>query len=328
MDNKVKTFANTDKNVKNSESRARLDDVGKYVKSLFFPNSTIKVASLDSFSPNVVKVIVNRKKEYVAKSFPSARSTQAALLIMKDWVNNINIRSGILSPHFIPNIEGDYFPELPQMGKRLYLMEKIDVSPYFLNGIDDFKKMGKAIGKLHQLAPTAKKIPHFMFTETNEEVRHYWPVLDKEERSIFASALSANRSTKEFPTQLNHNDLHPANLLSFHGIPTFLDFDHIILGPKANDLGQTLSAFWIRNSLESIESSLVALVEGYRSVNSIGDEEVSLIPLYALRKICISFTWFKGLITKQRDKRSVELYLSLRQRADMLYLFAKEISLL
>ncbi|MFH1244216.1 MAG: phosphotransferase [bacterium] len=303
------------------ETRVALTNAGTHIKELFFPESEIEIAPASPWSPNVLVVQVDGKLEYIAKSFHPGRKDLLVLEKMHEWAANITPSLPIAVPQYIPTRSGEYFPVVGSQDQtRICLMEKLPLEPFALHQMDDFRRMGVALGILHGLAPAKiDSLPTFRFSHTNTEVESYWQYLDKDEETMFRRILGVELDNDNQGIQLTHNDLHPANLLGTQGTPTFIDFDQMLVGPRANDFGQLLSAFWLDNTSESFDESMAHFIDGYRMVNSVEISEVAAIPYFSLRKIFISFAWFKGLMHVRNDRQAADFYLLLKRRAEVLF---------
>ncbi len=307
------------------EVRSALPDASAVIQQLFFPESEVRVDPVSAWSPNVLEVTVDGESTYIAKSYPEGSKDLQMLASMQAWAAAATHDLPIAVPQYLPSIEGDYFPVAGDQDRaRICLMEKLPLAPFELSNMQDFERMGIALGVLHKLAPVVtKNVPVFRFAYTNAEVESYWQYLDQAEQGMFNRVL-VNEPNTEQVIQLTHNDLHPANLLSSQGTPAFIDFDQMLLGPRVNDFGQLLSSFWLDNTGESFEESIRHFLVGYSQVNIVEPSEVSAIPNFALRKIFISFAWFKGLMNIRGDQQAADFYAQLKRRAEVLFQYAVE----
>ncbi len=304
-----------------SETRTALSNSNAIIKKLFFPESEVAVVPVSPWSPNVLAVKADGQPEYIAKSYPVGSKDLLLLESMQEWAAKILPTSPIAVPQYIPSQSGEYFPTVGSHDQtRICLMEKLPLAHFEVSDMNDFQRMGVALGMLHKLAPVpAGKIPAFQFSHTNAEVESYWHYLDKDEAAMFRRVLAADLDDFEQVVQLTHNDLHPANILTSRGKLAFIDFDQMQVGPRANDFGQLLSSFWLDNTGESFDESITNFVSGYQTVNEARQAEIASIPLFALRKIFISFAWFKGLTYVRNDRQAADFYLLLKRRAEILF---------
>lgn len=310
-------------NSSSSETRTALPSADVVIKKLFFPESEVEVTPVNPWSPNVLAVKVGGQEgsEYIAKSYPVGSKDLLLLESMREWAAKVLPASPIAVPQYVPSQSGEYFPTVESQDQtRICLMEKLPLAHFEVADMSDFQRMGVALGMLHKLAPIlADKLPIFQFSYTNAEVESYWHYLDKDEEAIFRRVLAANLDGFEQVVQPTHNDLHPANILISRGKLAFIDFDQMQVGPRANDFGQLLSSFWLNNTGESFDESIKHFISGYQTVNKTERAEIASIPLFALRKIFISFAWFKGLMYVRNDRQAADFYLLLKRRAEILF---------
>lgn len=289
------------------------------LQDLFFPDQHVDVIPVGNWSPNV-KLVKANDEEYVAKSLDATDDNLHALNTGLEWSEQINQINGIVAPRFIATKNSNYFPIINTDRKSyLSVMSKVDNKPFELEDLIDYERMGIAIGLLHKAARKVKDnhVSRFEFSKTNRAVEGYWGLQTSGESDIFNRILQVPNNFNELPSQLTHNDIHPENLLSHKGIPLFLDFDQMLVGPRINDIGQALSSFWLEESESGLDQAMSSLIKGYNLISPLNSKEINAIPLFALRKACISFVWFKGLAQKG-DSDAYGWYKRIFNRAQIL----------
>ncbi len=139
-------------------------------------------------------------------------------------------------------------------------------------GVEHAAALGAACARLHQaLARVAVPVPA--------------PgPLTKPIPAPVASALARAGSSADLPQQLIHRDFHPGNVLFNRGVVSgYLDFDHLIVGPRPLDLSYCLGSILARRlerDRPRIEQWLAlagGLVSGYLSVAPLRPAELARI---------------------------------------------------
>lgn len=275
-----------------------LSPIESDIRQLFFPGQDVKAMPVNQRSSSV-QHIKTPHGDYISKCLDATPYHKRVLETEREWVDRIGKTRGITAPEFIPANTGEYFPIAPSSDNTIIsVMPKLAFEPFELTNYQDYERMGEAIALLHKAAPDEMHsgIRRFVFSETNPFVESFWGLLNTEELSLFKKILTRTDDLDSLPSQITHNDVHPENLMSYHGTPLFIDFDQMLTGPRINDLGQALSAFWLDESLEGFELAMQSLIKGYNTVSPLSQKEIHALPMFALRKACISFTWFKGLL--------------------------------
>lgn len=290
------------------------------IRDLFFPHKNIKIYPLGKLSPEVCAIYSENNKEYIGKLYMESSHSIGMLNCMLQWNRKINVSDKILSPGYIKNINGDYFSKISieNNAYHIYVMPKIVYKKIFIKKIEDYGKIGKSLALLHKASESIRwnhgKI--FDFSFTNDEVESYWKLQNSKEKELFDKILKIGVHSKfnNFPMQITHNDIHPENMLKFGKKVLFLDFDQMIIGPRVNDIGQILSSFRLDEKMSTFKKSVEFFLDEYTKIMLLTPEEIDLIPYFALRKLCISYVWFKGNISKNNGKEC-DLYKIISSRA-------------
>lgn len=298
-------------------------DVQTKIKNLFFPGKLAQFSPVSKWSPSVCAIDLLDGNRYIGKFYQPFECPIDLLQATQQWSEAIKQTPGICSIEFIPSATAEYFPpiEIDNVVYRVCLMPRIEYVPFIPRKIADYQEMGSAIGLLHHAAlsvswTTPRK---FNFKDTNPEVEKFWPLQTTAEITMFQRILNTGEDGKldNLPTQITHNDLHPENLLRRESSVLFLDLDQMLVGPRMNDLGQAVSAFRLDENLETFLQSVQQIATGYAEIMPISQEEIDSIPYFALRKLCISYIWFKGLASRP-DELALRWYQTIRKRAEIL----------
>lgn len=86
---------------------------------------------------------------------------------------------------------------------------------------------------------------------------------------------------QQLPTQLIHNDLNGSNVLldpESDEVTALFDLGDVNIAPRIVDIGVAAAYLVDDTSSETLTNSLAALVSGYRSLASLPDDEVALLP--------------------------------------------------
>lgn len=299
-----------------------------FIKHSFFPNENIKIKPIGKWSPEVCIIFTENRDVYIGKLYKQSKYKNHMLLCIRQWSRYINETSEISSPEFKESINGNYFPKIivEDEGYYICIMPKLTYSNFHLQKINDYRKIGKALAVLHKSAiPLSwNSGKYFNFLETNSEVESYWSLQTEKEKELLTKTLEMHKHLKfnNIVVQVTHNDIHPENVFQYKNKILFLDFDQMLIGPRANDIGQAVSAFRLDESMSTFKRSVELVLEEYTNILPLSSKEISLIPYFALRKLCISFVWFKGLANKH-DKIAHELYKIIHNRAFILGKYLK-----
>jgi len=291
-----------------------------FIKYSFFPNENIKIKPIGKWSPEVCIIFTKTRDVYIGKLYKQSKHQNHMLLCMRQWSKYINETSEICSPEYKASINGNYFPKIIVEGEGYYIciMPKLTYSNSHLQKINDYRKIGKALAILHKSAiPLSwNSDKYFNFLETNSEVESYWSLQTEKEKELFIKTLEIGKQSKfnSLTTQVTHNDIHPENMFQYKNKILFLDFDQMLISPRTNDIGQVVSAFRLDESMATFKKSIELVLDEYTKILALSSEEISLIPYFALRKLCISYVWFKGLANKH-DKIAYKSYKIIRKRA-------------
>ncbi len=88
-----------------------------------------------------------------------------------------------------------------------------------------------------------------------------------------------------------HADLHAKNILvGDAGKSHVIDFDNAGFGWHQYELAVALFGLDDRSSFQAIQD---ALISGYRSVRSLDDEALSLLPLFLLIRRLVLISWMR-----------------------------------
>lgn len=291
-----------------------------FIKHSFFPNEDIKIKPISKWSPEVCIIFTENRDVYIGKLYKQSKYQNHMLLCMQQWSRYINETSEICSPEYKESINGNYFPKIivEDEGYYICIMPKITYINFNLQNIEDYRKIGKSLAFLHKTAMSLSwsSGKYFNFMETNSEVESYWSLQTEKEKELFTRTLELGKRLKfdKLFAQITHNDIHPGNMFRYKNKILFLDFDQMLIGPRANDIGQAVSAFRLDENIDTFKRSIELILEEYTNILPLSSREISLIPYFALRKLCISFVWFKGLASKH-DKIARESYKIIRNRA-------------
>jgi Ser/Thr protein kinase RdoA (MazF antagonist) len=176
-------------------------------------------------------------------------------------------------------------------GHRLALYPKRGGRPFELDTDEDFRQIGRLIGRLH--AQGALRSFRHRFTLTPES--YAAPALDSALASrLVPSDLKANYRAAGIAlldaiasawipasTLRLHGDLHLGNVLVDRNGPFLVDFDDCCMGPAVQDLWMLLSS---DAALEDAE--LAPLLSGYETFFDFNRAEIALIePLRGMRML-------------------------------------------
>ncbi len=268
-----------------------------FVQEAFFPDRVLRRSGAQYDSRKVTSVIDEDENEYVVKITEPERYTLEQLEIGREWSERCNDSGRIRATRYIKSMSGDYFlPYGSEADQFVSVMQKESLDPFIARTYTDFFLLGQSVAILHKSSEgvTAAGAPSFDYSRTNPDVEEYWDTQTDEEKALFEKILSVPNQFHMLPQQITHNDLHPGNIQFSGGKPFILDFDQLQLGPRVNDIGQTISAFWNDNTVTGFIREMNAFIAGYDGISPLSDDEIDAIPFFALRKLCISFVWFKG----------------------------------
>lgn len=295
------------------------------IQDLYFPDQATTINPIRTLSNNV-RLVIAPDRTFIAKCMTATPYNNVVLETERIWSDRINKLGAISAPTYIQSKNKIFFPRIKTDSEQfISMMTYVDHTPFELKDYKDYERLGIAIALLHKSASgiNTDEIRRFEFSTTNPFVESYWSLLKPDELSLFKKILDVPASFDSLPIQLTHNDIHPENLMSSHqGTPLYIDFDQMLIGPRINDVGQALSAFWLEESMMGFEKAKDALIKGYNKISPLTPDEISALPLFALRKACISFTWFKGL-SENGDSKALEWYRRILNRSHIIDTYIK-----
>lgn len=156
--------------------------------------------------------------------------------------------------------------------------------------------LGREIAKFHNVSARYSQPGHrwsFDLTTTlDTPIRQLTPYLDSDSLAWITQTADmvkerlAAVDTSGFGTGLCHFDLLPKNFHFDGDKITLFDFDFLGHGWLVNDLMTFKQQLWLdvlmgRLTSEDAENTFATVIQGYREVRTISDEELSVIPLLA-----------------------------------------------
>lgn len=253
-------------------------------------HSTGEYFQLNSYENRVFQMTLESGERVVAKFYRPGRWSQDAIFEEHEFLEDLRLEGfPVVSPLHLPSADstlsqhkGIFFAVFPKALGRL----PQEILPH------DFPKLGKSLAHLHNigLKRSSSKRPHWSTKDRGwVSLQTLLPILPPHLKKAYEDTavhilegLQTLEQTAQF--QRIHGDCHRGNLLQTDqpGQPRqffFMDFDDFGMGSVVQD-------FWMLCSGDSEEAaqSLDSLLEGYLSLRSFNEEELSMMePLRGLR---------------------------------------------
>lgn len=274
--------------------------------------SSIEVAA---HSENVVyKVVCDDQRAYALRVHRPGYHTLDELIAEQMWTAALH-DYGAKVPQAFKTVHGDYYTEVDLGNSTRYvgLVEWLDAQPMrkileqkpgtqFL--VQHMVELGRIAGNLHNQAASWQVPEHFVRHSLNIEGLlgespfwgRFWevPQLSSRQRDRILIARTAIIDVLETYGEnpdtysMIHADLHHGNLLVTDAGVYVIDFDDAGFGWHLYDLAVALYSYQDRSDFKQLKD---AIIRGYRSERSIGDSDLSLLPVFLLIRSMASMGW-------------------------------------
>jgi Ser/Thr protein kinase RdoA (MazF antagonist) len=143
-------------------------------------------------------------------------------------------------------------------------------------------------------------------TAAHDGDRRFW----REVLEEFVNATLPN--LREWPRQIIHNDVNGSNLLidsSRQKITGLLDFGDVALAPRIVDLAVAAAYLVDGSSAEHLASSLMSIVDGYRSYAPLTSSELAVLPEIMRARYAFALTLNHARATEAEDATHIKYVL-------------------